>query len=70
MKSWCGLTLCAAGLCIFTFSHISFFALSQYVSIYSALLEYSRVLGYSGNGGRVYMDVSVAKSDVINVVIA
>lgn len=24
----------------------------------------------SGNGGRVYMDVSAAKSDVINVVVA
>lgn len=32
--------------------------------------EWSRVLRCSGNGGRAYMDVSAAKSDVINVVVA
>ena len=41
-----------------------------YVSVCAGEKEWSRVLGCSGNGGRVYMDVSAAKSDVINVVVA
>lgn len=55
-----------------------FWVLSQYIhSIYCVCVclgtegeRKSRVLGCSGKGGRVNMDVSAAKSVVINVVIA
>lgn len=53
-----------------------FRVISHHIYIYTHICgqcrerEQGRVLGCSGNGGRVYRDVSAAKSDVINVVVA